>query len=67
MENPKSRERIERIKRWVIVIACAAALLTSCAITINNVNHSNNVKINSEQNATQHNDSTQFNGKINAK
>lgn len=61
MENTKSRERVDRVKKWAIVIACAVALLTSCAITINNVNHSQNVKIDNDQNATQRNDSTQFN------
>lgn len=65
MENSKNRERVERIKKWAIVIACAAALLTSCAITINNVNHSNNVKLDSEQNASQQNDSTLFNTDLN--
>ena len=65
MENSKSRERVERVKRWTIAIACAIALLTSCAITINNVNHSNNVKIDSEQNASQQNDSTLFNTNLN--
>lgn len=66
MENSKSRERFKRIKRWAIVIGVAATLLSSCAITFNNVWHSSNVKIDSEQNATQHNDSTQFNAKIDA-
>lgn len=66
MENSKSRERFERVKKWAIVIGAAAALLSSCAITFNNVWHSSNVKIDSEQNATQRNDSTQFNAKINA-
>lgn len=61
MENSKNKERVERVKRWAILIACAAALLTSCAITINNVNHSQNVKIENKQNATQKNDSTNFN------
>lgn len=61
MENSKNKERAERVKRWAILIACAAALLTSCAITINNVNHSQNVKIENKQNATQKNDSTNFN------
>ena len=67
MENSKSRERFERVKRWAIVIAAATVLLSSCAITFNNVWHSSNVKIDREQNATQRNDSTQFNAEINAK
>ena len=66
MENTKNRERFERVKRWAIVIAVAATLLSSCAITFNNVWHSSDVKIDSEQNATQRNDSTQFNAEINA-
>lgn len=65
MENSKSRERFNSVKRWAIAIAVAAALLTSCAITINNVNHSSNVKIDSEQNASQQNDSTLFNTNLN--
>ena len=65
MENFKSRERFERVKRWAIVIGAAVVLLSSCAITFNNVWHSSDVKIDSEQNATQRNDSTQFNAKIN--
>ena len=67
MENTKNRERFERVKRWAIVIGAAAVLLPSCAITFNNVWHSSDVKIDSEQNATQRNDSTQFNAKINEK
>lgn len=66
MENTKNRERFERVKKWAIVIGAAAVLLSSCAITFNNVWHSSGVKIDSEQNATQRNDSTQFNAKINA-
>lgn len=65
MENYKNRERIKSIKRLIITIACIAALLSSCAITFNNVWHSSDVKIDSEQNATQQNDSTLFNGEIN--
>ena len=61
MENTKNRERFERVKKWVIAIACATALVTSCAITINNINHSQNVKIENNQKANQKNDSTQFN------
>lgn len=56
-----TEETKKKIGRWIITIAVAAAVLTSCAITINNVNHSNNVKIDSEQNASQQNDSTNFN------
>lgn len=66
MENTKNRERFKRAKRWAIVIGTAIVLLSSCAITFNNVWHSSDVKIDSEQNATQRNDSTQFNAEINA-
>lgn len=55
-ETPKTK----RWLKWVLAIATAAAA-GSCAITITNVNHSDNAQIKNEQNATQQNDSTNFN------
>lgn len=56
-----NKQRLQSVKRWAIAITIACLIMASCAITINNVNHSQNVKIESDQNASQKNDSTQFN------
>lgn len=63
MENTKSRKKNIA---WIAAIIAAIAGC-SCAVTFNNVWHSNDVHIDSEQNATQQNDSTQFTGNINTK
>lgn len=59
------KEMKEKMYKGAIIIGLIATILSSCAVTFNNVWHSSNVKIDSEQNATQHNDSTQFRGEIN--
>lgn len=61
------KEMKEKMYKCTIIIGIIIAILSSCAVTLNNVWNSNDVHIDSEQNATQHNDSTQFKSEINAK
>lgn len=56
-----NKQRLQNIKKWAIAAMAACLLMASCAITITNINHSQNVKIENNQKASQKNDSTEFN------
>lgn len=57
MGNTENRK--DKLRRVLIAAIVISALLGSCAITINNMNHSTGT-ISTEQNATQKNDSTNY-------